>query len=419
MVSPIPISASDAIAAIRPGSNIFIGESCGEPQTLVEALVADKERLRGSRIIECRRFPGALYAGLTDYFNIVSLHVNTDYRDSIKSGLVDFLCLKLYEMGRVFQSSLPVDVALIQVAPPVNNQCSLSVGTGFTMEAAQVAKLVIAEVNDKMPRTYGNNSLPYDRFQYVVETSRQILQFIRHDHDEADQSVGRNVAQLIDDGSVISLGIGGISESALSLLYGKRHLGIHTGMITDGVVDAVRKGVITNEFKNINRGKTVAGVAIGSQKLFDFVNENPEIEMYPFSYTHDIRNIGKIHKFITVNSAIEVDLSGQVNAESIGPTQISTIGGQADFIRGAALSKGGRNIFALSSTTRNGKTSKIVGAFDAGTIVSTPRYDVHYIVTEFGVAELWGKTSSQRANALISIAHPKFRDELRRVAKLI
>ena len=415
MGSPKVTSASEAIAAIKPGSVIFMGESCGEPPTLVEALIEDKERLKGSRIIECRRAPWAELAPIHDYFHVITLHVTPDSREWVRLGRNSFLPVKLSEAYALFQPGgpVPLDVALVQVSPAdAQQQCSFGVSAGFTLDAARSAGMVIAEVNEQMPRTFGPNQLHIDSFDYMVETSRPIVQYQSPQVGEIEKAVGGNVSQLIDDGSVLSPGIGAIAEAVLASLGGKHNLGIHAGMVTDGIVAPIKEKIINNQQKTIERGKTVTGIAMGTEKLYQLMNENPAVEVHPFSYTHDVRVIAQLDNFVALNSAVEVDLTGQVNAESIGSLQLSTIGGQADFVRGAGLSKGGKSIIALTSTTQNGKNSKIVPYLKTGGAVSTPRYDNHYVVTEYGIAGLWGKTLSQRTDALISIAHPKFRDEL-------
>ncbi|MBI2869103.1 MAG: 4-hydroxybutyrate CoA-transferase [Chloroflexi bacterium] len=411
------VSAREAIAQIRPGSTILIGESCGEPQTLIEALVADKERLKGSRIIECRRITGSSYAPLCDYFHITTMHVTPDYRDAVHGCRADFLPIRLAEAHAFFQQN-PVDVALVQVSPPASRKlCSFSVAVGFTYEAARAARMIIAEVNDRMPWSYGQNHLGLDHLDYIVPSSRPVLAYPSRAIEEEELAVAHNVARLVPDGAVLSIGIGGISEAVLTFLAGKKDLGIHSGIITDGVIELMKSGVISNRTKPVDRGKTVAALAFGTERLFDFMDRNPAVRMQPFSYTHDVRRISRFDNYIAVNSAVEVDLTGQVNAESVGSIQISTIGGQADFARGAALSRGGKSVITLTSTTRNSKGSKIVPVLKAGGVVSTPRYDVHCVVTEYGVAELWGKTVKQRVNELISVAHPGFRDELRQAAR--
>ena len=422
MGNPKCVSAQEALSAVKPGSTILIGESCGEPQTLVAALVEAKERLKTTRIVDGRRIIGSKYAQFYDYFRIVTLHVISDNREAVRTGKSDFLPVKLSEVHALFQvnSPLPIDVALVQVSPPDGQgYCSLGVSVGYTLDAALSARMIIAEVNKQMPRTYGKNQLHIDRFDYLVETSRPLLEYPSPQIGELEIAVAENVNQLIKDGSVLSIGIGTIPEAVVRSLRGKHNLGIHAGMISDGIIRLIKEKIVTNEHKNIDRGKTVAALALGTKKLFQFINENPGVELHPYSYTHDIRRIAKLDNFISINSAVEVDLSGQINAESIGNIQISTIGGQADFIRGASLSKGGKSIIALPSITKDEENSRIVPQFKEGTVISTPRYDVQYVVTEYGIAELWGKTLSQRTSALVAIAHPKFRDELYQTSKTL
>lgn len=416
MVKPELVSAQEAIKAIEPGSTVFIGESCGEPQTLVEALIASKDKLRGTRILDSRRFAGAKYAPLGDYFEIISFQLAPDTYKIAHSGKIDFLPLKLSEMHRLFapDGPLQIDVALVQVSPPDDRgHCSFGVSVGYTLDAALKAKTVIAEVNEHMPRTYGGNALPMDKFDYTVQTSRPLVEYPAHKIGRQHMMVAQNVSRLIGDGATLSLGIGAISEAVLKTLKGKQNLGIHSGLITDEIIAPVEEGIITNRQKNIDKAKTVSALAMGSRRLFQFIHENHGIEMRPYYYTHDIDTIKQLDNFILINSALEIDLTGQVNGESIGHVQFSGVGGQADFVRGAALSKGGKVIIALTSTAGNGSISRIVPQLKQGTTVTTPRYDIQYIVTEYGIAELWGKTISERAEALIAIAHPDFRKELR------
>ena len=415
MVKPKLVSAQEAIKAIKPGSTVFIGESCGEPQTLVEALIANKEKLKGTCILDSRRFAGSKYALLGDYFEIISFQLAPDTYKVAHSGKIDFLPLKLSEMHRLFSPDgpLPIDVALVQVSPPdATGRCSFGVSVGYTLDAALKAKVVIAEVNEYMPRTYGGNALPVDKFDYIVQTSRPLVEYPAHKIGDQHMMVAQNVLRLIGDGSTLSLGIGAIPEAVLRSLKGKHNLGIHSGLITDEVIAPIEEGTINNKQKTIDKDVTVSGLAMGSQKLFQFMHENRRIEMRPYSYTHDIDTIRQLDNFILINSALEIDLTGQVNGESVGSIQFSGVGGQADFVRGAALSKGGKIIIALTSTAGNGRVSRIVSQFKEGTIVTTPRYDVQYVVTEYGIAELWGKTISERMEALISIAHPDFRKQL-------
>jgi len=415
MVKPKLVNAQEAIKAVKPGSTVFIGESCGEPQTLVEALIANKEQLKGTCILDSRRFIGAKYAPLSDYFKIISFQLAPDTYKAAHNGKIDFLPLKLSEMYRLFSPDGPlqIDVALVQVSPPdARGNCSFGVSVGYTLDTALKAKVVIAEMNEYMPRTYGNNALPMDKFDYVVQTSRPLVEYPIPGISSQHTQVAQNVLRLIGDGATLSLGIGSLPEAVLKSLKGKHDLGIHSGLITDGIIRPTEEGIITNQQKTTDKGVTVSALAMGSQKLFRFLHENPKIEMHPYSYTHDINTIKQLDNFIVINSALEIDLTGQINGESIGSMQFSGVGGQADFVRGAALSKGGKIIIALTSTTGNGKVSRIVSQLREGTIVTTPRYDAQYVVTEYGIAELWGKTLSERMEALISIAHPNFRKEL-------
>lgn len=415
MSNPKFVSAQQAISAIEPGGTVFLGESCGEPQTLVEALVEDRERLRGTRILDSRRINGSKLIPFCDYFKVVSFQFAADIARAAEKGIVDHLPLKLSEMHRLFlpESPVQVDVALVQVSPPdTEGYCSFGVCVGYTLEAALSARVIIAEVNQQMPRTYGGNSLPLERFDYVVRSSRPLLEYATPKVEDLHMEVARNVARLIGDGATLCLGLGAVPEAILKCLQGKRDLGLHSGLITDGIIQPIKEGIVTNKKKNRDRGKTVSAQAMGSRELFQFIHENPQVEMRPYSYTHDINILAKTNNFTLINSAIEIDLTGQLNVESIGNVQFGAVGGQADYIRGTALSKGGKSITALTSTTQNGKTSRIVPQFSEGTVVSIPRYDVQYVVTEYGIAELWGKTLTERRKALIAIAHPKFRDEL-------
>lgn len=415
MSNPRFVSAQEAIRAIEPGCTVFLGESCGEPQTLVEALVEDRERLRGTRVLDSRRINGSKLLPFCDYFRVISFQFAADISKAAEKGLVDHLPLKLSEMHRLFlpEGPVPIDVALVQVSPPdTEGDCSFGVCVGYTLEAALSAGVIITEVNQQMPRTYGGNALPIERFDYVVRSSRPLLEYTMPKVEDLHMEVARNVARLIGDGATLCLGLGAVPEAILKCLKGKHDLGLHSGLITDGIIEPIREGIITNKKKNRDRGKTVSAQAMGSKELFQFLHENPAVEMRPYSYTHDINILKKTNNFTLINSAIEIDLTGQLNVESIGDVQFGAVGGQADYIRGSALSRGGKSITALTATTQNGKTSRIVPQFSEGTIVSIPRYDVQYVVTEYGIAELWGKTLVERRKALIAIAHPKFHAEL-------
>lgn len=414
---PIPITAEQAAALVEPGSRVLVGEACGEPQTLVGALVSAREHLRGTRIVGGMVVEGCGYIGqgLEDFFEITTLQLSSLTRDLVRRGRARSLPVSRSQMSRLFQPGgpLPLDAALVQVAPPDSEgYCSLGVSVGCDLEAALAARRVIAEVNPTMPRTLGNSRLPLSRLDHIVETSRPLLSYRQARLGDTERQVGEMAARLIPDGATLQLGIGTIPEAILTCLYRKRDLGIHSGMATDAVVELMEQGVVTNARKTIDSGVTVTGLLLGSPRLYRFAHDNPRLGLYPVTYTHNARVIARIDNFVALNTAIEIDLWGQVNAETVDGMQLSNVGGQADFVRGAQMSPGGRSIIALTSTARGGKQSRIVPRLKTGNAVTTPRYDVQYVVTEYGITELWGKTLEERARALIAIAHPYFRGEL-------
>lgn len=418
--SPPTVSAAEAIAAIKPGDMVFIEGTCGEPRTLVDALVEDKERLKGIHILDSRVIPDSPYAPLIDYFHIITMHVNPDLRQGVKNGTIDFLPVSLTQTPSLFTTTIPLDVALVHVSPPDDDgYCSFGAVPGFNRDAALNAKLVIAQVNDRMPYTYGDSLIHLSDLDYTVEVSRPLQPWPEPKIGPEEEAVARVVSQRINDGDTICIGVGAIPEALVRMLHDRKQLGMHTGMITDGTVDLMQSGVVTNERKAIDTGKTVSGAAAGTDKLFRFINRNPQVAMHPYTYTHDANVISKFDNFITIVSAIEIDLTGQVNAETIKGMQISAVGGQAEWLRGAAAAPNGRSVIAFTSSIK-GKTShisRIVPRLIEGTAVSVPRYDVDCVATEYGIAELKGKTLAQRAEALISIAHPEFRDELQKARR--
>ena len=311
------------------------------------------------------------------------------------------------------ENYLPVDVALIQVTPPdVHGFCSLGVSVDYTKGAAECAKVVIAQVNAKMPRTFGESLIHVSEIDYIVEASEQILQINPPKITEIERAIGENCAKLVEDGSTLQLGIGAIPDAVLMFLKDKKDLGIHSEMISDGVLDLIEAGVITNKMKTIHKGKIVVTFLMGTQRLYDFIDNNPMIEMYPVDYVNNPMVVAKNYKMVCINSCIQVDLMGQVCAESIGLRQFSGVGGQVDFCRGASMGENGKSIIAMPSTAAHGKISRIVSLLDEGAAVTTSRNDVHYIVTEYGIANLKGKSLKERARALINIAHPDFRSQL-------
>ena len=396
-----------------------MGQTCGEPQTLGEALIADKNRLRGLDVISGALWGGHKWAakGMEDFFRITAFLVTSDTRDAVKAGKAHFVPARSSEVPAFFEPGgiLRPDVALIQVTPPNSEGvCSLGASVAFTLPAALNAKTVIAEMNDQTPWTYGQGMLHISKLHYVVESSRPLMPYVPSQCGAEEKKVAEYVAELVPDAATIEVGIGAISEAILAALSRKRDLGFHAGMITDGVVDLMQQGVLNCSRKTIDKGKVVCGLLTGTRKLFDYADHNPKIELRTADYTHDPRVMAQLDNFIAINAAVEIDITGQVNAESVGDTQLSGVGGQADFVRGALFSRGGKSIIAMTSTAQGGKASRIVPQLAKGAAVTTPRYDVQYVVTEYGTADLRGKSLPQRAQALISIAHPSFRDELSR-----
>jgi 4-hydroxybutyrate CoA-transferase len=335
-------------------------------------------------------------------------------RQAVEDGRGDFTPCFFHEIPRLFkQRIMPVDVALIQVTPPdADGFCSYGVSADYTQAAAENAAIVIAQMNPRLPRT-GGSKISLDALTYIVETDEPILELPAPKIGEVERRIGEHVASLIPDGATLQLGIGAIPDAVLLFLTEKKDLGIHSEMFSDGVVHLVELGVINNKKKTINRDKFVATFLMGSRKLYDFVDNNPAVEMAPVDYVNDPYVIGRHDNMISINSALQVDLFGQVNAEMIGPRQFSGIGGQVDFVRGASRSNGGKSIIAMPSTAARGTVSRICVALDGGAAVTTSRTDIHYVVTEYGIADLRGKTLKQRADALIGIAHPDFRGTLR------
>jgi len=407
-------TAEKAIREVRSGQRVVFGHACGEPQLLVEELVAQAHRLENVEIFHMLAMGKAKYCqpGMEKHFRHHSIFLGGSTRKTQNEGKADFTPCFLHESPKLLRS-LPIDVSLIQVSrPDRHGYCSFGVSVDYTTTAAEVAKVVIAEVNDQMPRTLGDCQIHVSKIDYLVETSIPLIELFPPELTEVEERIGYHVAQLVEDGATLQLGIGAIPDAVLHFLKGKKNLGIHSEMISDGVVDLIEKGVINNSVKTLHKGKVIATFLMGTKKLYDFADDNPLLEMYPVYYTNDPYIVGQNIKMTAINSAIQVDLNGQVCAESIGPKQYSGTGGQVDFIRGANLSQGGRSVIALPSTAMGGKLSRIVPYLDQGAVVTTLRNEVHYVATEYGYAELKGKSLRQRAEALIAIAHPDFRDKL-------
>lgn len=413
------VTAEEAVKVIKSGNRVVIGHATGEPQLLVKALVERKEHLENVEIVHMVAMGKAEYAkpGMEPHFRHNALFVGGTTRAAVNEGRADYTPCFFHEIPRLFENELPVDVALVQVSPPdEHGYCSFGVSVDYTKPAAEQAKIVIAEVNDQMPRTLGDSFLHVSEFDFFVENSVPLIELPQPKITEVEQAIGENVAALVEDGSTLQLGIGAIPDAVLLFLKEKVDLGIHTEMFSDGVVELVEAGVITGKRKSLYPNKIVANFLMGTKKLYNFVHNNPAVMMFSVDYTNDPFVVSQNEKMVSINSALQVDFTGQVCADSIGSRQYSGVGGQVDFVRGASRSKGGKSIIALPSTAGGGKMSRIAPVLTEGASVTTSRNDVHYIVTEYGAANLRGKSVRERAEALIAIAHPDFRAELRKEA---
>ncbi|MDP8208649.1 MAG: acetyl-CoA hydrolase/transferase C-terminal domain-containing protein [Candidatus Electryonea clarkiae] len=421
------ISADEAVKAINSGNRVYIHPGCASPIFLIEAMVGRSTELQDVDVIHVLTMGDAPYTDskYEGIFRHTALFIGHNTRQAVNEGRADAMPIFLYDIPGLFKERIiPIDVALIHVGPPDEHGfCSYGVGIDVTKAAAESAKIVIAQINPKMPRALGDSFIHVNKITHVVEHEADILEMPQFTFDPGDPAtrvplqIGEHTADLIGDGSTLQMGIGTIPDAILYHLQDKKDLGIHTEMFSDGVVDLVEDGVITNEKKTIHTGKMVAGFVLGTKKTYDFIDNNPVIEFRPTEYVNDVLVIARHDKMVAINSAIEVDLTGQVCADSIGTRLFSGFGGQVDFIRGAARSKGGVPIIALPSTVKNDSFSRIVPQLKPGAGVVTSRADVHWVVTEYGAVNLHGKTFRERAKLLISIAHPKFKDELEKYVK--
>ncbi|MBA7568516.1 MAG: 4-hydroxybutyrate CoA-transferase [Dehalococcoidia bacterium] len=412
-------TAEEAVKAIKSGNRVVLGDACAEPEHLVRAMMANKEAYENVEIIHMQTPMGpSEYCKPENakYFVHNSLFAGPATREAINSGRAKYTTCFFSEIPRLFREKiLPVDVMMCGLSSPdEHGYCSFGVSVDYTKPAAESARIVIAQINDQMPRTLGDAFIHVSQLDYIVEYDEPIYELQPPSIGEAEREIGRYCAELIDDGACLQLGIGAIPDAVLSFLGDKKDLGIHTEMFSDGVVDLISKGVITCARKNFHKGKLIANFFMGTRKLYDFVHNNPFLEMHSVDYTNDPFIIGQNDNMVAINSSIQVDFLGQVASDAIGAKQFSGVGGQVDFIRGASRSKGGKAILAFPSTAGGGKHSRIVSKLDAGIPVTTSRSDVHYIVTEYGIANLRGKSVRERAISLINIAHPDFREQLRR-----
>ncbi len=408
-------TAESAVQAVRSGDRLWVQQGSGAPATLLAALAARAPELRNVEVCHMLTLGslGHLRPGLAGHLSHNALFIGENARSAVAAGRADYTPVALGDIERLFEHVLPIDVAFVQTSPP-DEHGFLSLGTGpdCTLTAARHARRVIVEINDRMPRALGDTFLHVSQVDAIIPVSRPLLELGQPQVDAVQIKVAEHVADLVPDGATLQLGIGAIPNEVLARLADHKDLGIHSELCSDGLVPLIEAGVITGARKSLHPGKVVSGIVLGSRVILDYIDNNPMFEFHPTSYVNDPFIIAQNDRMVAINSAIQVDLTGQVSANSIGLVPFSGVGGQPDFIRGAARSSGGRSIIALPSTARKGAVSRIVPILDAGAGVVCTRADVDLVVTEFGVAHLHGRTLRQRAEALIGIAHPCFRDEL-------
>ncbi len=420
-------TADEAVSVIKSGDKIVVQPGGAAPMELIRALVRKKEDLIGVQIYHILIVGDLPYTkpGMEKHFKHKAFFIGKNTRHAINDGRAEFIPIFLSDVTLLFKRGiLDADIAFINVSPPDEHGfCSFGIDVGNIKTPADKAKIIIAQINKEMPRSLGNSFIHINKIDYIVEHDEPLMELPQVDPNASAEvlsvydKIGQFVAEMIEDGSTLQLGIGAIPDSVMKYLRFKKDLGIHTEMFSDGIVELVQEGIVNGEEKTLHPGKIIAGFVLGTRKSYDFIDNNPVFEFHPQEYVNDPFIIAKNKKMVAINSAIEIDLTGQVCADSIGTKLYSGIGGQVDFIRGAAHSEGGKPIIALPSTTKDFKTSRIVPTLKQGAGVVTSRGDVHYVVTEYGVAQLFGKTIQERAKALINIAHPKFRDELTKYAK--
>lgn len=416
MDQSIYISADEAVKLVKSGDRVFVHGSAATPLHVLNTLLKRAGEIRNVELVSISTFGEIEWKtpGVTDSFYLNSLFVSANVREWANSSRGRYIPIFLSEIPLLFTNGyLPLDVAIVQVSPPdQHGYCSLGTSVDAAWTAVREAKLVIAQVNPRMPRTLGDSSIHYTKFSAMVWHECELPEVnYGEKSNEITEKIGQNVASLIEDGSTLQAGIGAIPDAVLKCLTNHKDLGVHTEMFSDGLVPLIEKGVINNEKKNILRGKTVTSFVAGTRKVYDFVDNNPTMSFMNVSFTNDATIIRQNPKVVAINSALEIDLTGQICADSIGTYQYSGIGGQMDFMRGAALSEGGKPIIALPSTTNKG-ISRITPMLKQGAGVVTTRGHAHYVVTEYGIVNLYGKNLEQRSKALISIAHPDHREEL-------
>ncbi len=410
------MTAAEALRCVQSGMRVYIQPGCAEPEALAEELFHRAPFVRNVEIVHLLTMGRADYVApeMAGHFRHNAMFIGGNVRQAVNEGRADYTPIYLSEIEGLFESgAMPLDVALIQVSPPdMHGFCSFGVGIDTTLTAAKAAKYVVAQVNDQMPRTYGDSFIHVSDLDAVVDVSRPLCELPWEPITDLQRQIAANVARLIVDGDTLQLGIGGIPDAVLLELADRKDLGIHTEMLSDSAIPLIESGVINGSRKTIHPRKIILGFVLGTRKLFDFVNENPIFEFHPVSYTNNPFIIAQNDRMVAVNSTLQMDITGQTCSDSIGQYLYSGFGGQVDFIRGARHSKGGKPIIAMPSTAKNDAVSRIVPTLTPGSGVVASRGSIHYVVTEFGIAYLHGKSIRERAEALIQIAHPKFRNEL-------
>ncbi len=410
------VDAEAAAGLIGSGQRVFLTGNCSVPQRFTQALVNRYQELRQVELVQLLDLgPGNTFTpDMADHIRVNSVFISSNVRKAVNAGQADFTPVFLSEIPLLFKRGrLVLDVAVIQVSPPDRHgYCSYGVEVGVTKSAAETAGLVIAEVNPNMPRTLGDSFIHVSQIDYWIEVDYLLPEVPAPPASDVQNRIAMHIAELIPDGATLQTGIGGIPDAVLRQLRNHKNLGVHTELFSDGVMEMIEAGIITNAAKSLHPGKVVAGFVLGTQALYHYIHDNPVFELHPTEYVNDPFVIAQNNRMISINSALEVDLTGQVCADSIGPKFYSGVGGQVDFVRGAARSKDGKSVIALPSTAKDDTISRIVPTLKPGAGVTTSRNDVHYIATEYGIADLWGRSISERVQALVNISHPDFRESL-------
>lgn len=408
-------TAQEAIKAIRDGDKVVTGFGCGEPFEIERALIANYQSYHDVQIINMLTLGDSPWCRpeMKGHFVLNTLFASTSNRKAISNGVCEFTTSHFYEIPEIIKNYICPRVSIVMVSPPdEHGYVSFGTTVDYTKGTTDYCEIVIAQVNKYMPRTFGNSIKHVREFTYFVEHDEKLPEVKSVEISDTEMKIGKYCASLINDGDCLQLGIGGIPNAVCAQLWDKKDLGLHSELVGDGVVDLLEAGIINNKKKQTNNGRTVLGAAFGSEKLNNYINNNPSVEMHPIDYVNNPSEIAKNDNMVSINSCLQVDLLGQVVSDTVGLNQFSAVGGQVDFVRGATMSKGGRSIIAMPSTAKNGLISRIVPLITEGSAVTTPRNDVNYVVTEYGIAQLKGKTLKERAKALILITHPKFRPHL-------